>query len=184
MWIWSATPDMVKIVTWGKYMHEKEVIMGVINPFPAKENILQERVRQIFEDFKTNKDNWFDLPATKRLFQIAYRMLPCYSKSRRNLPLPEHVTGTHRGYRTYVICMHRMMEGDPHRVAAEGRDPNNYSVYNPGNPGFENEVRDESARPNGHTPEDWHRAYWLLKAYGLGLGMRRMSSVSPCYFQR
>ena len=163
--------------------------MGVINPSPVKENILQEWVRQIFEDFDTNKDNWFDLPkrlklATKRLFQLAYHMTPSYSKFRRNLPLPEYVTGTHRGYRTYLICMHWMMEADANCFAAEGRDLNKYSFNNPGNPGFEDEVRDESARLNGHTPEDWHRAYWLLKAYGLGLGMRQMSSVSPCYFQR
>ena len=163
--------------------------MGVINPFPAKENILQELVRQIFEDFDANKDNWFDLSkrpkrATRLLLKLAYHAPPFYSKFRRVLPLPEYVTGTHRGYRTYVICMHRMMEAGANCFAAEGRDPNNYSVNNSGNPGFEDEVCDESARLNRHTPEDWHRAYWLLKAYGLGLVMRRMSSVSPCYFQR
>ena len=32
MWIWSATLDRVKIVTWAKYTHEKAVIMGVMNP--------------------------------------------------------------------------------------------------------------------------------------------------------
>ena len=79
------------------------------------------------------------------------------------LPLPPTVRADERDIFTYISSMHQLMQKDPDRFAGETHT--NLDVNRYLNRGFDDECIDHSARINGHLPEDWNRAYWLLKAY-------------------
>lgn len=95
------------------------------------------RVRQKFQDFESSKSNFFELAKrpkleTKGIFERAYHKSYSRITERDTIPLPSHFYGgVNRAYRIYVVCMHRMMEADHNRFAAEPRDPNSISPHNP-----------------------------------------------------
>ena len=133
-----------------------------------------EPVRQVFEDFAISKANWSRLPKKPNLTVngvLTRAFTRSFARSFGSISpqipilLDSSRIDERSAYDTYIICMHRMLLADPNRFAAEPRDPSTISFHNPGNPGFEDEVRDQSARRNGYTPEDWNRAYQLLRAY-------------------
>lgn len=128
------------------------------------------QVQQIFQDFAASQRNLFELSTRPRvimktLFNRAYTRGKSYTSPFAPIPVWKCITGIERAYRTWGLSIYRMIEADPNRFAVEPRHPYSISPHNPGNPGFEDEVRDESVLRNGHTPEDWNRAYWLLKGY-------------------
>ena len=61
---------------------------------------------------------------------------------------------------TFVVAMHKIMVQDPQRFFAEPITTNQTR----GCPGLLNEASGGHALRNGHSPEDWNRAYWLLTA--------------------
>ena len=61
---------------------------------------------------------------------------------------------------TYVVAMHKIMVQDPIRFFAEPIITNQKRQC----PGLLNEESGEDTLRNGHSPEDWNRAYWLLRA--------------------
>ena len=79
------------------------------------------------------------------------------------LPLPTTVRTDQRDLYTYISSMHQLMQKDPDRFAGENHTNPDLECYI--NRGFDDECIDHSAHINGHLPEDWNRAYWLLKAY-------------------
>ena len=86
------------------------------------QNPAPEQVRQILPDSATSKCNWFKLSKkpnimTDGVFERAYSRPASYISPQTHIPLPYSITGVERAYRTYVVCMHRMMEADPNRFA-------------------------------------------------------------------
>ena len=61
---------------------------------------------------------------------------------------------------TYVVIMHQIMVQDPKLFFAKSITTNQTREC----PGLPNEESGEHVLRNGHSPEDWNRAYWLLTA--------------------
>lgn len=80
-----------------------------------------------------------------------------------SIPLSHrHNIGRNHGYRTGVITLHRITTLFLVRFPTEPYADESSKTPAKTHEGFPNEVFD--IRYNGHSPEDWIRVYWVLKA--------------------
>ena len=77
---------------------------------------------------------------------------------------PIEVKGEVRAYRSYLVTMHRFCIGAPRHFVAESGVEKEDRL----NAGFADE---QTEAVNGHSREDWSRAYWLLR-----ISMRNLES--------
>ena len=126
----------------------------------------------IIQSFYLSRENKFgnpkqSSPMIKKIFCYAYSP-EASSMFDKPIPLPkdpdiinptkaemyDHATWT------YVVAMHKIMVQDPKRFFAEPITANQTREC----PGLLNEASGGHSLRNGHSPEDWNRAYWLLTA--------------------
>ena len=126
----------------------------------------------IIQSFYLSRENKFgnskqSSPTIKKIFCYAYSP-KASSMFDKPIPLPKdpniiNPTKTEMNDHatwTYVVAMHKIMVQDPKRFFAEPITTNQTRECS----GLLNEASGGRALRNGHSPEDWNRAYWLLTA--------------------
>ena len=131
---------------------------------PGGKGVIQSFYLSREDKFGNNKRT---SPMLKKIFLYAYSP-EASSMFDKPIPLPkdpDNINPTkaemydHATW-TYVVAMHKIMVQDPKRFFAEPIITNQTREC----PGLLNEASGGHALRNGHSPEDWNRAYWLLTA--------------------
>ena len=131
---------------------------------PVGEGIIQSFYLSRKNNFEQSKQNF---PPIKKIFLYAYSN-DAPSMFDKSIPLPKDCDDINpdkakmndRATWTYVVSMHNLMVKTPERFFAEPITTNQKRQC----PGLPNEESGAHVLRNGHSPEDWNRAYWILRA--------------------